>query len=209
MLPTLEPGDLVAGEVHPRRTASSVERGDVVVFGGFVKRVIGLPGERVEMRGGSPVINGWQVPDCDAGEYLYVQGGVGDLAIHGHLHVEFIGDRAYLTVHSLTRPFPDGYVVKAGEVFVLGDDRGNSVDSRTYNGGHGGGVSMDAVDARIGRFLVGTHRNGEPDFGRLLRPVDGLQARVRLEGLDVTALDEGVARCLANRPVVTRPPITF
>src|SRR5262249_49399023 len=85
MLPTMEPDDLVgaritrpwAGAPRPPR------RGDVVVFRGadvastwglralpeiLVKRVIGLPGDHISMLGGAPVINGWQVPTCDAGD---------------------------------------------------------------------------------------------------------------------------------------------
>jgi signal peptidase I len=30
----------------------------------FIKRVVGLPGDRVEVRDGHPVINGWNVPNC-------------------------------------------------------------------------------------------------------------------------------------------------
>ena len=55
MRPTLEPGDLLI--TTPVHRATSVRRGDLVVFasrergGVLVKRVIGLPGERVEIDG--------------------------------------------------------------------------------------------------------------------------------------------------------------
>jgi signal peptidase I len=222
MLPSLEPEDLVLARPKPYGgDASRARRGDVVVFPGsvvapgsgaalpeiLVKRVIGLPGDRVSMSGGTPIINGWKVPSCDAGEYMNVLAEADGHALHGRLRVEFLDDQAYLTVHSLgSPPFPDAYVVKPGEVFVLGDDRGNSFDSRAYGGGHGGGVPAAGIDARVQWFLAGTHRSGDVDLDRLLRPVDALQKRIHLEGLQTHFLDEGLAKCLANRPTETRPP---
>ncbi len=198
MLPTLEPGDLVVGTTLPGRT---LRRGDVLVFRQRVKRVIGLPGDRIGMREATPVINGWTVPSCDAGDYLYIPSDDAQ-AVHGRVRVEFLDGRTYLTVAAPAKPFPQTYVVKPGEVFVLGDDRGNSTDSRAY----GGGVPLDAVEARVDRFLSGAHRGGDADLGRLLRSIDALQIRPRLEGVDTKALEEGVRRCLETAPAVTHPP---
>jgi signal peptidase I len=223
MLPTLEPDDLVAGNKLAYTMAPSRPpgRGDVVVFrssaiaatGGtaplpevLVKRVVGLPGDRIRMRGNVPVINGWAVPTCAAGEYVYVLPDASGNMVHGPLFVEFLEDRAYLTVHAGGAPPLEEYVVKPGEVFVLGDNRGSSVDSRAFDRGRGGGVPFGAIEARAQWFLTGTHRDGESDWGRLLRPIDTMQARLRLEGLDTRALEDGIARCLSERPSVTRPP---
>jgi signal peptidase I len=221
MLPTLAPGDFVGGLLHRTTPARPAHRGDVVVFSAkglvarrdgstanlaLVKRVVGLPGDRVEMRDESPVINGWRVPSCDAGDYLYAPSDTNDRAVHGRLRVEFLDDATYLTVHSIGAPFVDSYLVQPGEVFVLGDDRGNSLDSRHFGAGHGRGVRSEVIESRVDRFLLGTHRSGETDFTRLFHPLDVLAIQLRLEGLETGSLEDGIARCLANRPSMTHAP---
>ena len=99
-------------------------------------------------------------------------------------------------------PFEGTYVVKPGEVFVLGDNRGNSLDSRAWRGG----VPFDGIEGKAQWFLVGSHRSGDADLGRLFRPLDTLARKLRVEGLDAQAVEDGVARCLATRPEGTHPP---
>lgn len=86
-----------------------IERGDVVVFWyprdpsvSFIKRVVGLPGETVELRNGVLYVNGLRVSE----EYL---------------SLEFRDDES----HS---PFD----VHKGHYYVLGDHRSSSNDSRSW-----------------------------------------------------------------------------
>ena len=222
MLPTLEPDDRIVGKrVHyGADPADTPSRGDVVVFRSatvpsgrtglpdvLVKRVIGLPGDTIAMHGSTPVINGWEVPTCRAGRYLYVlpdgEGGT----LQGWVVVEYLDDRAYLTVHMVPPvPFPEPYVVKPGEVFVLGDNRGNSMNSRTYSQGRGAGVPLAGIEAQARWFLAGTHRSGDTDWSRLFKPVGRLEGALHAEGINAQDLETGIQRCFKQRPAQTHPP---
>ncbi len=222
MLPTLEIGDRVLANrlayglsIPFRKTLAFRKvprRGDLVVFRAeglagadgpqsLVKRVIGVPGDRVSFDQGSLLVNDWRVPTCDAGPYVDL---AGKLTVRGRLTVEYLGDRTYLTVRKpLEKPFP-GYVVKPGEVFVVGDDRGMSSDSRIWNEGRGAGVSIDILEGRVSRVLFGARPDGRLDFSRLLAPPLDLQ--VRLPGFDLRKTEERIKDCLAHRPITTIPP---
>jgi len=185
--------------------AGAPARGDIVVFkkpegiegpDRLIKRVLGLPGDRISMNGAHVVLNGTQLPSCDAGTYLFP---VTDGAVRGRLFVEFLEDRAYLTVFSPgSEPWPFTYEVKPGEVFVLGDNRNNSSDSRAWNHGRGAGLSLGDIEARVRWRLFGAHRNDRIDFRSFLEP---LERHVRLEGMNVNELRDGIETCLHQQPL--------
>jgi signal peptidase I len=151
MIPTL----LVGDHVFIDKTQAPA-RGDVIVFPfpenpkqDFIKRVVGLPGDRVEFHDGHPVVNGIAVPSCLLGVASYEEPD-GDVTTHsGKVYLERLGDRSYLALYDDAsggvQEKQGPYVVKSGELFVVGDNRNNSHDSRMWFGGEGGGVPITTV----------------------------------------------------------------
>lgn len=213
MSPSLVPGEYVLSSrlayALPWQATSLPRRTDLVVFqragqefaGDLVKRVIGLPGDRIEMvHGGHPKINGWEVPSCDAGQYLqFTPEGV----LEGRLVVEFLGEGSYLTVHTPWGQPMAPYVVKPGEVFVIGDDRNESRDSRAWADGNPAGLPIAEVRGRVVRSLVLALADRPPRY-RLFQP--GQRLDVEVPGLDPRDLQDGIRRCLSSRPKQTEPP---
>ncbi len=183
-------------------------RGDVIVFEfpdtapgeeeqDFIKRVIAVQGDTLEVDNGHPIINGWKVPSCRVGKYPYGEkDGVPQSSV-GDLFVEFLGEHAYLTVYEETgfsgRQGP--YHVSPGEVWVMGDNRHNSHDSRAWHNREGAGVPYDNIQGRAMSVWF--------PMSRIMTPVNG---RPELPKGMSAALTQGIEKCLAERPAETNPP---
>ncbi|MFI8131002.1 signal peptidase I [Streptomyces diastaticus] len=129
MEPALRVGDRILVNKLAYRFGDEPRRGDVVVFDGteyfgegdFVKRVVGTGGDRVVC--------------CDAR---------GRLAVNGT-----VVDESYLPPGDRASSVPFDVVVPTGRLFLLGDHRSDSRDSRDRLGSPGGG--MLPVEQVIGR----------------------------------------------------------
>ena len=134
MEPTLRKGDRIIGLM---RAPAELKRGDVILFDGpngsiYVKRLAALPGDRIAMDQGVVVVNGKRVEQIFAGEGLVPDGPV-------KAKVEIYAER-FDGESEPHRIFDTGFVpnvddfeetlVEPGHVFVLGDNRDKSADSR-------------------------------------------------------------------------------
>lgn len=204
MMPTLTDGDhFFVDKMALRKRAA--QRGELVVFEypenpkqDFVKRAIATGGDKLEVRNGAVVINGWEVPRCEVGTWSYEERFDGTRH-SGKLFVEWLDDAGYyvfLDDAPLASDYQGPYFVKPGETYVLGDNRNNSHDSRMWFGGVGGGVPRDHLKgvARM-LWLSPTPGRAGSDLGTL-------------GPLPSPELADGVKRCVAARPprAKTSPP---
>jgi signal peptidase I len=193
MLPTLYIGDYLAVAKWPygfsrysfplgfpsfdgRIFAALPERGDVVVFrhpsenSDLIKRVIGLPGDTVSVRGGRLVLNGHVVPlqplppvrvrvspnsPCKvvppAAPLVRSVGGPPSCLYHAFIET-LPGGPSYTVLDQVDGGMADDFapaVVPAGHVFLMGDNRDDSLDSRFPM--FAGGIGMVPTENLIGR----------------------------------------------------------
>ena len=194
MLPRLENGDYLLAAKWPfgyssyslpfsvpllpsRILAGQPGRGDVVIFKAppgndvdYIKRVIGLPGDTVQMIGGQLHLNGVAVPkvkiadfvipvsantSCIAPEFEAVEKDGTPSCHYPQFRETLPGGKQYNVLDLGYRPQDDTppVVVPAGQIFLMGDNRDNSMDSR-FPAVEGGGIGLVPQDNLIGRATV-------------------------------------------------------
>ncbi|WP_226688918.1 signal peptidase I [Ruegeria arenilitoris] len=149
------------------------ERGDVIVFRhpvtgrDYIKRLIGLPGDRVQVREGQIILNGTPVPQQPDGVFTEIaepqgpQGlrprcengpvGIGGVCEKSRL-IETLPNGVSYDVLNITNQGSDNtgiYTVPEGHYFFMGDNRDNSSDSRLPQSA--GGVGYVPYENLIGR----------------------------------------------------------
>ena len=145
--------DLFSGRIFGRLP----QRGDVAVFKyprdptiDYIKRIIGLPGDRIQVRQGELYINGDLVPRQSEGTYESDENGIREL------------DREYQETlpdgvkHDILKRTDEGwanntpeYLVPPDHVFAMGDNRDNSADSRFMDG-----VGFVPIENLVGRAEI-------------------------------------------------------
>lgn len=161
-----------------RILAADPKRGDVVVFKApahfeqdWIKRVIGLPGDTVQMKEGQLWLNNQPVPKvkvpdfevevspntrCYADRFLAKRADGAEVCRYPRYTETLPGGKSY-DVLDLINSYPkddtDPVIVPAGHVFLMGDNRDNSEDSR-FPADPAGGIGLVPIDNVLGRATV-------------------------------------------------------
>jgi signal peptidase I len=123
---------------HGRLFFRSPQRGDIIVFKlprdnktDYIKRLIGLPGDHIQVKHGVVFVNNQPIAQMPQGQTSIDLGGFMTKA--DVIREKMASGRSYLT-YSVDPTQPpentDVFVVPEGDYFFMGDNRDNSLDSR-------------------------------------------------------------------------------
>ena len=156
-----------------RILGSEPEQGDIVVFrhpvngNDFIKRLVGMPGDRVQFRDGRLILNGEVVPREENGFFSEVFEKQGPLGSHPRCSNAPVGEGGDCQKERFRETLPNGvshsvlnigdsfgdntpeFTVPDGHYFFVGDNRDNSQDSRYAQSV--GGVGFVPFENLIGR----------------------------------------------------------
>lgn len=168
MQPTLKQGDYMFADMRyncPRPLCvSTVKHGDVAIFiypnnrsRIYVKRIIGLPGDHIRIDGSKVFINDQLLSSVAASDSGNSESGV---------VVEKFDSREWLVSADSDSTQQLELTVPDGDVFVLGDNRGKSNDSRVY-----GTVPLSDVLGKVRQLWFSKSADGIR-WGRIGKVID-------------------------------------
>ena len=194
----------------------------------FIKRTIAIPGDTLEAINGRPVLSGWLVPHCYIGPYRY-DGRQAELFIeflddesYFTLYDANPDDQTCKSNDKVENDRRDSdcppglacrggicgvlqgpFRVAPGEAWVMGDNRYNSHDSRSWRGGLGAGVPFENIKGRALFVWMSFGPGGGIAQDRIFVNVMG---RPKLPGnlpdKDRAPLQANLDKCLRERPTV-------
>lgn len=157
--------------------ASQPDLGDVVVFkappvndNDYIKRVIGLPGDTIAMRDGQVILNGEPIPKkriadfviaqspnthCIAPQFAGTDDTGGAVCRYPQYRETLPNGRSYnvLDLFVSPRDTTEPVIVPEGHMFLMGDNRDNSLDSR-YPAIENEGIGIVPQENLVGRAMV-------------------------------------------------------
>ena len=156
--------------------AAEPKRGDVIVFKlprdnstDYIKRLIGLPGDEIQMRGGVLYINGSAVPKRRIGDFATREDEGPPRLLPLFEEILPNGVKYKVLDSEPNGPFDNTgvYKVPTGHYFMMGDNRDNSTDSRAA-----WGVGYVPFDNLVGRaeVIFFSAAFDDPDAFNLLAP---------------------------------------
>jgi len=138
-----------------------IKRGDVIVFKfpgndsvnegvHYIKRAIGLPGDEVNIEGRDVYINGEKIKQVYEGNYKYFEQGT---EVTTDKYIDTLSENIFDVIYKRSSinttkgktNFP--ITIPEGNIFVLGDNRDNSYDSRFW-----GFVPIESISGKA--FLI-------------------------------------------------------
>lgn len=165
--------------ISGRLFSKAPERGDVVVFRhptlgvDYVKRLIGLPGDKIQVKQGVVYINGQPAPQVPAGEFKEIMEPQGPFGHFPRCANAPVGEGGICIKQRFIETLPNGrkhdilnitdngpldntkvYTVPEKHYFFMGDNRDNSTDSRvSQRAGGVGYVSEEYLLGRVDRVM--------------------------------------------------------